>query len=101
MTIEDWLQKEWPIKPYEGSIGIALSDKKYIATVKYFVFNINGRGDPQTDWAVGDTSDEAFSQLWQMAISTIKGLKDSNMLPACFTDWAHRFLDAEAVNSTH
>ena len=95
MTIEEWLQKEWPIKPHEGSIGIIFSGGKYLATIKYFIFNRNGSPGPKTDWAAGDTPDEAFSGLWQEALLTIKGLKGCNMLQPCFNDLAHRFLNVE------
>lgn len=96
-TIENWLKKEWPVKSHEGSIRIEFSNGRYIATVVYFVFDKNGRGQPKSDWAVGDEPDEAFTRLWQKAVLTIKELKDSNMLPPQLVDWTHRFLEDESV----
>lgn len=98
-TIEDWFQKEWPVKPHEGSIGITFSDSdgKYIATIKYFIFNKYGRGAPKTDWADGGTPDEAFSQLWTKAVLTIIELKELGELPMPLADWARRFLGVEDI----
>lgn len=96
MTIEDWFQKEWPTKPHEGSIRLEFCGGEYIATIKYFIFNKNGKGEPLTDWGMGTSPDEAFSDLLGKTHLTISQLKREGKLPPELTDWTYRFLDEKS-----
>lgn len=98
-TIEEWLKKDWPLKMFEGDVGVRLtaagnSQARYQATITFFIY-LDGRANIKSDFTDAPTPELALEELWEKSLETIKRLDNENNLPGQLKDWLIRNIERE------
>lgn len=96
--IQEWLDRDWPLKLHEGSISVSRTaagnpEARYEAIVTFYIYSSTGFSQPKGEFANGKTAEEALEKLWDRTIIKVRKMVEAKVyIPLEVEVWYKRYV---------